>query len=160
VPDPWLLVESKANPKDVTKFKKQLNDTEPIKSEFIGATYKDCEDWMLAEQDEVNFMEFNILYVADARSAKDETIVASVYRREQVVYGADKENGLRIPPEPFAWYHFRIDFREAWLLHSDVNYGPAAEVEPFYFARKEEATDENGVFSVKKADQLIYHEKK
>jgi len=105
-------------------------------------------------------MEYNILFIADARSAKDDTIIASVYQREQGVYGVDEATGLKVSPEPFTWYRFRIDFREAWLLHCDVNYGPPPEVWPFYFARKYEATDEDGVFSVTKANELIYSTKR
>lgn len=140
IPDPWLLVESKPNLKDTSLFKKQLKARdETTDSEFIGASPQDCEAWMLAEQDELNFMEFNILFIADARSARDETLLASVYRREQGVYGAEagKSEGVKAPPEPNSWYHFRIDFKEAWNLHSDVNYGPPGQVEPFYSTRKE-----------------------
>ena len=114
---------------------------------------------MLKEQDEVNVMEYNILFVADVRSAKDDTIIASVYGREQGVY-ADKATGLKVLPEPFTWYRFRINFKEAWLLHCDVNYGPPPEVWLFYSARKYEATDEDGVFSVTKANELIYSTKR
>ena len=141
------------------EVQEKIKDSDTIESEFIGASEKDCEDWMLKEQDEVNFMDYIILFIADARSAKDDTIIASVYRQEQGVY-ADKATGLKVPPEPFTWFRFRIDFKEAWLLHCDVNYGPPPEVWPFYFARKDEATDEDGVFSVTKANDLIYSTKR
>ncbi|CAI6290599.1 unnamed protein product [Periconia digitata] len=158
VPDPWYLVESKTNPKDPSMFKKKVEtDNEPIKSEFIGATPQECQEWLLREQDQVTFMEKDILFIADARSARDETLLAQVYRREQIVYGVDDENGKKLPPTPYTWWNYRIKFEEAWDLHSMLNYGPASAVDPFVYERKEEAVDGEGVFSVQKAEELIFH---
>ncbi|KAH7350240.1 hypothetical protein BKA66DRAFT_613930 [Pyrenochaeta sp. MPI-SDFR-AT-0127] len=145
----------KRTPKTPQSFKKKLEDEDTIESDFIGASEEDCQEWLLNEQDQVNFMEFDILFIADARSANEDTLLAKVYKRQQIVYG----HGKKLPPRPYSWYEFNINFKEAWMLHSDVNFGPASAVDPVYYERKIEAVDENGLFSVVEADRLIYHPK-
>ena len=101
-------------------------------------------------------MTFDIVFIADARSAKDDTLLAKNYKREQVVYGFDDEHGKKLPPKAYTWYDFRVNYEEAWNLHNDLEFGPAHAVDPVYYERKDEAVDENGVFSVAKANHLIY----
>jgi len=160
VPGIFYLVESKTNPRDCAKFKRQLNPNDTIESAFIGASDEDCQAWLLKEQDGVDFIETDILTIADARSAIDSTLLVKVYVREPGAFGfydGIVDERQRFPEKGYTWYDFRIDYKAAWILLSDLHFGPSSLVDPVYYGRKDECVDQNGVFSVARADELAYH---
>jgi hypothetical protein len=60
-----------------------------------------------------------------------------------------------LPPKRNTWYDFGINYKRAPLVLIHLCYGPIDSVYPTYFGRKEELTDEHGVFDVAKVDRLV-----
>jgi hypothetical protein len=154
----FYLVESHVCPSNYEGFKLELKDDETFETDFIGASEQDCQKWALEKQFQVNFIEQDIIAIVDARSARDDTLLIQYYARE-----LDPLD----PPEPAlefgefgvlprnTWYDFRIDYKGADWVHIHLMYGPIDSVYPTYFGRKEELTDERGVFNVAKAEHLV-----
>lgn len=135
----------------------ELKHDETFETDFIGASEQDCQKWALEKQFQVNFIEQEIIAIADARSARDDTLLMQFYAREL----GHPEGPLEfpefgvLPREHNTWYDFRIDYKGAAWVHAHLNFGPIDTVYPTYFGRKEELTDERGVFNVAKAKRLV-----
>ena len=84
----FFLVESKTMPSHLDGLKKVLQENEPFESAFINASEEQCKSWALEKQFEVNFIEQNIIGIADARTAGDGTMLMSRYKTD-------------VPPEDF-----------------------------------------------------------
>lgn len=59
-----------------------------------------------------------------------------------------------LPPKSETWYDFRVHPEDATKVVACLGYAPDLSY-PYYYARKEEFTDENGVFDVDKADRVM-----
>lgn len=100
---------------------------------------------MLEKQDEAMFIEPNIIAIADARTARDGTILMQWYS------GPYAEP----PPKSNTWYDFRVDPEGAAKVIASLNFGDPDVIYPTYFGRTEELTDEDGVFNVAKAERML-----
>ncbi|KAF2228990.1 hypothetical protein EV356DRAFT_571457 [Viridothelium virens] len=152
---PWRvfwLVESHTLPSDNKGFKSELNDDETFETEFIGASEEDCQKWALEKRYQVNFIDQRLIAIADARSARDDTLLIQFCIDSEPFeiepYGA-------LPRDRNAWYSFRIDHSKADLVAASLTETEEEITFPVYFERKEELTDENGVFNVDKAELLV-----
>jgi hypothetical protein len=149
----FYLIESKTYPNKREVFRKELKDDETFESEFIGASEEECQKWALEKQFQVKFLDQDIIAIADARSAKDDTLLIQYYARDMD------------PPEPYLefpgfgvlpkkrniWYDYRIDYKDAAQVHASLQHVSPDCSYPTYFGRKEQLTDEHGVFNVAKA---------
>ena len=153
----FFLVESHVCPSDREGFKRELKDDETFETDFIGASEQDCQKWALEKQFQVRFIVQDIIAIVDARSARDDTLLIQYYAREldppepALEFG---EFGV-LPREHNTWYDFRIDYTGAGEVYVDLTNGPIDSVYPTFFGRKEELTDERGVFNVAKATRLV-----
>jgi hypothetical protein len=77
---PFLLVESRVCPTGAEGFKKGLGDDETFETEFIGASEEDCQRWV--QENTRNFIVADLIAIADARTAKDGTILIQPYQQE------------------------------------------------------------------------------
>lgn len=149
----FWVVESKTCPSSADGFKRELHENEPFESEFIGASTQECQDWAREKQSQTNFIEPDIIAVADACTARDNTILMCYYEEED----DPEESPLEFPrfgalPQRLnTWYHFRINYEAAALFFVDLVYCPPDMAYPVFFGRKEELTDDNGVFDAEKA---------
>ncbi|KAF4631517.1 hypothetical protein G7Y89_g6618 [Cudoniella acicularis] len=148
----FYLVETHTCPSRSKEFKQELEDDETFETEFIGASEQDCQKWALEKQYQVNFIEQNIIAIADARSARDSTISIQSYND-----GTPLEFGRYgvLPREHDTWYDFRIDHKKATEVFISLQEGDQEIVYPVYFGHKEELTDEHGVFDVDKAERFV-----
>ncbi|KAI7968640.1 hypothetical protein EIK77_002233 [Talaromyces pinophilus] len=153
----YYLVESKVLPESPEEFKQQIQDGETFDSEFIGASPDDCRAWAKENQCKVNFIEHDVIAIVDARSAEDKTIIMSCFVRE-TMYDEDEPfppwGTLPRAEDVNTWFDYRIEYsfgftvRVYWNMHgSDLTY-------PAFFGKKEDFTDENGVFDVAKAQKF------
>jgi hypothetical protein len=154
----FYLVKSHICPSDYEGFKTELKYDETFETDFIGASEQDCQKWALEKQFQVNFIEQDTIAIADARSARDDTLLIQSYAREldppepALEFG---EFGV-LPREHNTWYDFRIDYKGAdWVVIHLTKNGPLDSIYPTYFGRKEELTDERGIFNVAKAKRLV-----
>jgi hypothetical protein len=148
VPDhPFLLVESHDPPSDESGWKEKLSDNDAFDTPFVGSSEQDCQTWLLKKQTEFNYIEPNILGIADARTAKDGTISMHWYHHGE---GWDIKPYGVLPPKPGSWYEFRIKPENAARLLADLNFVEPDVVYEQYFGHPEDFTDGNGVFDPKK----------
>ncbi|KAF2871422.1 hypothetical protein BDV95DRAFT_618837 [Massariosphaeria phaeospora] len=148
----FFLVESQDFPKHNRAFKESLKANEDFETEFVGASEQECRNWAREHQKHGEFIEHNIVAIADSRTAKDSTISLPVYKEHDQC----KFEGYGIlPPTPNAWYDWRVNAQGAAKVLIHLRYGPMETGWPTYFARKAELTDEDGVFDVTKADRVV-----
>ncbi|PVH95934.1 hypothetical protein DM02DRAFT_536308 [Periconia macrospinosa] len=148
----WLL-ESQECPSDSSGLKSQLADDETYDaSAFIGASEEDCQAWYQRHVDKVNFIEEESIAIADARTARDGTILIQYY---QEVEGEECPPFGVLPPKADTWYDFRIRPEHTARLLANLSHVASDVSFPRYFGRKEEFTDENGVFDPEKADREV-----
>src|SRR5205814_9191488 len=76
------LVESRVCPTSSEGFKTGLGDNETFETDFIGASEEDCQQWVQENAPQVKFIVPDLIAIADARSAKDGTILIQVYQHE------------------------------------------------------------------------------
>ena len=157
----FYLVESHVCPSDREGFKTELKDDETFETDFIGASEQDCQKWVLEKSFQVNFIDQDILAIADARSARDDTLLIQYYAREMdppEPFLEFPEFGI-LPRENNIWYDFRIDYKGAASVYIDLTMcEPMETIYPTYFGLKEELTDERGVFNVTKARRFVIGE--
>jgi hypothetical protein len=153
---PFYLVESHVCPSSGDGFKSELKENDSFQTEFVGASIQQCQEWALEKQSQVNFIEQSVIAIADARSTRDDTLSMQYYSPEiepppledgEFEFG---EFGI-LPRERNMWYDWRVDYKHASAVLADLEYGPIDSVYPTYFGRKEELTDEHGIFNMIKA---------
>lgn len=149
---PLCLAESRLFPTQPEDLKTELDENEPIMTEFIGTSLQDCQSWIRDHCDQNTGLEYNQLFVADAHSARDNTILASVYPTS-ISFG-DVEDTKVLPPQADTWYDFRIDYKDIMYFYIHIAKGEPDLVYYLYFAHPERCTDEHDVFSVTKAKRL------
>ena len=160
----FYLVESRVCPSTPEGFKNELRDDETFETDFIGASEQDCQSWALEQQSRVNFIEHDIIAIADARGARDGTLLMQWYAAELEPLPEDAGDpgpafnfpkfGV-LPKESNLWYDFRVDYTESVDVIVCLNYVSPDGVYPVYFGLKEELTDERGVFDVVRARRLV-----
>lgn len=126
-----------------------LQEDEPFDSAFINASEEQCKSWALEKQYKVNFIEQNIIGIADARTARDGTILMCRYKTD--VPPVDFPEWGPLPPQVNTWYNWRIKPSGAAEVYISMMYGPPESVLPTYFGRREDLTNENGVFDTENA---------
>ncbi|CAJ2507897.1 Uu.00g090830.m01.CDS01 [Anthostomella pinea] len=158
------LVESRAGPRRDAEaqsqrqsqrcFKRALGQDEAFGAEFIGAPEHECQAWALEMQARHNFIEQDLIGIADARSARDGTLLIQFYGRAPGLECGDDKGVFPRETETNTWHGFRIDYREAERVSASLQFGASEVVYPVYFGRKEELTDERGVFDVARAERI------
>jgi hypothetical protein len=144
----FSLVESKECPSERSGLKTKLADGEDFDTAFSSVT--DCQNFILENQDTAMFIEPNIAGIADARTAKDGTILMTWYRESE---GENCRPYGVLPPKADSWWDFRIRPEQAHIVLAYLSFVASDVSFPLYFARKEEFTDENGVFDAVKAEE-------
>ncbi|KAF1972344.1 hypothetical protein BU23DRAFT_555142, partial [Bimuria novae-zelandiae CBS 107.79] len=89
VTDAYFLAETEDHFDSPEFFRHNLDPDDAFSPDLIGASEEDCQEWLLGYQYQVNFIDHGILFIADDRSARDETLLAKVYSREPMVYDLD-----------------------------------------------------------------------
>ncbi|KAI0169912.1 hypothetical protein GGR52DRAFT_487737 [Hypoxylon sp. FL1284] len=146
------LVERRGGPVDEEAgFKRALRDADTFESDFIGTSEQDCQVWAMEMQRRYNFIEQDIIGIVDARSALDGTLLVQSYSHEPGLEIG--EEGI-LPKENNTWHSFRIEPQHAPMVYSSLQYGALEVVYPVYFGRKQELTDERGVFDVARAERI------
>ncbi|KAI3327161.1 hypothetical protein HD806DRAFT_520108 [Xylariaceae sp. AK1471] len=135
---PYFLAESRQGPAPGKAFKERLTDDETFETEFIA----------LEQQGKNKMVEQDKIVILDARSAKDQTITMWFYIRDVV---ADL---LPDGQKPNTWHAFRIPYLKAFELAAQLPYTDADETYGVFLHRKDELTDERGIFDFDKAIRL------
>ncbi|KAF2647023.1 hypothetical protein K491DRAFT_644500 [Lophiostoma macrostomum CBS 122681] len=149
----YHLAESRVCPQTSDDFKHALNDDEDFTSDFFGASKQDCQDWLLANQLQVDFIERDILVIADARSARDNTVLITQYFEPGSCLPFE---GIgMVPAKDDTWYDFRVDYKVVDQVHAHLFYGVWETVFPTYYLRRNEVSDENGVLDMQKVTTLV-----
>ena len=147
---PFYIASSKASPKARTDYTKKPSSPS-FPSSF--ASTAECKDWLLHNQYSVNFINQNIMFVADARSAKDETLLAYTYCERTMRLGPNHEWVL--PPKAKTWYEWRIRYQDALMFQVHMQEGELNETWSLFYLRAEEIMDEDGVVDMEKATKIV-----
>ena len=153
----FSLVESHVCPSDQQGFRSKLKDGEIFETDWINATEQDCQNWALEKSFQVNFIVQNIIIIADARSSRDDTLLVQYYNEKLDPPLEFPKFGV-LPQKQNTWYDFRVDYKLADTVDTDLNFGPIDFIYSAYFGCKEALTDERGVFNVADVERLV-HEK-
>lgn len=153
-PGAFYLVESNVLPADRSGYKTSLQKGETFESDFIGASLEDCQKWALEKQYQVNFIEDDIIVVVDARSAQDKTVWVSHYEPNNDLSPWVFAGFGALPREFDTWYNYRVEFSYAHYFPVAFNYSIPEVVYPAFFGRKEDFTDEQGVFDFAAAQRF------
>lgn len=149
LPSYWV-VESSNGPSKDQHCRRTIADNATIQSDFIGASTQDCQKWALEKQSQDKAVEQDIFVIADERSTRDDTIMVTYYARTAWDFGGPE----RVPKESNKWYDFRVPYTEAETVKVAMHYVNPDVCYPIFFGRKEEMTDEHGVFNATKAFEL------
>ncbi|KAK9772693.1 hypothetical protein AB5N19_14294 [Seiridium cardinale] len=127
----------------------ELTDGETFESDFIGAREVECQAW--AQQQILLNRSFDqeLIAILDRRSALDKTIIMQFFNQKP---GLDFPPYGTLPPEENVWYSFRIPYKDAFALVAALTETALDVAYPIYFGRKEEFTNEQGVFEVHRAE--------
>ncbi|KAL1801447.1 hypothetical protein ACET3X_001789 [Alternaria dauci] len=155
--DPFYLAESKTCPDEASDFKRKLENSD-FSSEFTSV--EECQEWMLREQLKHNFMETDFIHIADARSAKDKTLLTCVYSDEplSIQLAPEGEPEQQLPPKAHTWCSWRIRSQDAEAIESHIQHGEPGDAWPVFYLRKDEITDANGVIDMEKATKMVWGE--
>ena len=147
----FRLVGSSKSPSDDQEFKQALADNENFATDFIGASEQECRQWALENQFQSNQIDRDFFAIADKQSTSDDTLSLQYYNR-----GSGFEFGRFgiLPQKQNEWYNFRVTYSGALEVYNALLFTEPDVSYPSYFGRKEELTDENGIFNVAKAKEL------
>lgn len=151
-PKMFSLIESAHGPSETQPYRRALADNETIRSDFIGASTHQCQQWALEKQKPDRTAEKNLIAIADERSSCDDTLLMQYYAQYSGPFG---ERDELIPSETDKWYDFRVHYNEADAILVALKFGAPDINYPQFFGRKEELTDENGIFNTVKAMEPI-----
>ncbi|KAH9889655.1 hypothetical protein F4778DRAFT_753633, partial [Xylariomycetidae sp. FL2044] len=146
----YSLVESRRSPSPRHEYRDKLAEGDAFGDEFIGASMDECAAFTLEHQGKSNKLHRNLMVIVDARSAKDGTIIIS--------YHPFPENApfLGQNQKVDAWYSFRIHYTTALDLSAELSdTGRPSETYGVLFRRKDELTNEKGIFDYDKAGELL-----
>jgi len=140
-----------------------LGDGETFETEFIGASEEDCQKWERENSDKVNFINPALIAIADARTAKDQTLLIQLYQLPVLPTPEDElswpEIGEIPPPDKEnTWWSYRVSFKD--VPEAILALGPQGMHEDNlpYYGLKDRLTDENGFFNVVKARRIAMGE--
>ena len=125
-------------------FISELDAGASFDNEFVGASYGECQSWALQQFKENKALNDELIAIADERSAEDGTIVMQFYAK-----GPPPVEGVSLKSD--SWYLYRIRYQDAFDICAALTETAPDVTYPVYFGRKEEFTDEDGVFDVQKA---------
>ncbi|KAK8069884.1 hypothetical protein PG994_006500 [Apiospora phragmitis] len=139
---------SRHGPAEGEQFREHLAEGETFTNDFSGASIEECGAFELEQQEKNNAMDDNKIVLVGTRSAQDKTVALCYYVRDRVAYLLPKDK------KGSTWYAFRIPYPKVFKL---VCYQPgdADETWGAIFHRKEELTDEHGIFDLDRATELI-----
>jgi hypothetical protein len=157
----FLLAESRVCPTSLDDFVTTLGENETFETDFIGASEKVCQQFM--KQNYRNFITTDQITIADARTAKDGTILIQVYQEEAPLYDED------VPPWPGfgilpprdrdnTWWSYRVNLEHAPQALLDLGGFGVLEAALPYYGYKDRLTDKRGVFNVTKAGRITLGE--
>jgi len=135
-----------------------LGDDETFVTEFIGASEEDCQQWV--QENARNFIVPDLIAIADARTAKDGTILIQPYQHEVPPELEDLDMAWpsfgKLPPRDKSntWWGFRIEIKDAPEALLDLGEFGIIEADLPYYGYKNRLTDERGVFNVVKARRI------
>jgi len=98
--------------------------------------------------------------IADARIAKDGTILVQVYQQEPPSYYEEPDPGFPpfgiLPPRDRnnTWWSYRVNFKDAPLALLDLGEFGIYETALPYYGYKDRLTDERGVFNAVNARRI------
>lgn len=147
---PYFLAESREGSAEGQQFRDRLAEGETFATDFLGASVEECGAFQLEQQRRNKKMEADSMVLLDARSGQDETVLFGYYVRsgDADLLPKDKRGAT--------WYTFRIPYTKVFAMRSAMPpYGDADETWGVYYHRKEELTDEHGVFDFDKAEELV-----
>ncbi|KAI1739743.1 hypothetical protein F4680DRAFT_466251 [Xylaria scruposa] len=146
---PYFLVQSTKLDAQDHKFVQQLAPDDDFDTDFIGASVEECGAWAHEQTEKDNRINSEVIVIIDAQSAKDHTVILSWYARK--VHGPFLAPGQDIN----TWYQFRIPPLKVFSLEVDFTMQLPSEYFGVLLHRKDELTDENGVFDYDRAKELI-----
>lgn len=161
----FYLVESRICPTSFEEFKTALGDNETFETDFIGASEEDCQKWVRENGLQTNFIVPNLFAIADARTAKDRTLLIQSFQ-EEIALDPDEEEYLAWPqfgvlPPPGknnTWWSYRVSFKDVPEALLDLGEFGIFEADLPYYGLKDRLTDEHGVFNVTKATRILLGE--
>jgi hypothetical protein len=115
---------------------------------------QDCQKWALDHWRQVNFIKQGVIAIADARTAQDMTVIVSHHASERKLTVELPGFGV-LPPRVNTWYDYRVDYAHYPTVETSLLHGAWEAVYPTYFGRKDDFTDERGVFNVAEAERYI-----
>ncbi|KAI0147789.1 hypothetical protein GGR57DRAFT_505394 [Xylariaceae sp. FL1272] len=147
---PYRLAESRRDLPPGKQMRDQLKEGEEFDNDFIGASPEECGAWLLEQQAKVKYLDEDCMVILDARSSQDETVTYWQYIPNYLARYMGQ--GL----EANVWYSFRVPYLKVGDLAPHISPTTADPDETFgvYFWRKDELTDNNGIFDVDKALDL------
>lgn len=148
----YWIVESSNGPSKDHHCRRTATEDDPIKSDFIGASVRDCQQWALEKQYQDKAVNQNIFVIADERTCDDDTVLVEVYHENHWDFGGSE----KLPRETHKWYEFRVHYQEVFTVQVALKSDLPPDISyPIYHGRKEELTNEHGVFDVSQAEQLL-----
>lgn len=124
-----------------------LKDGQSFESDFTGAPLDECRSWALRQHNNPA-MDADSIAIVDAQSIRDQTVTLELY-----VSGVENK-ALRRDQRPDSWHGFRVPYQKLFQLLAQIT-EDFDETWGVCFHRKEELTDENGVFDLDRAIELI-----
>lgn len=152
VPGLFAYIAARGSPDNEAGLTTEILPGASVSSDFINAPEEDCQQWSLDEAQKCRSLDRGVLAIADARTAIDGTISFQINLLEMQV--EFPRYGL-LPQHPYAWHHYRIDTRHAPVAYAALLFTEPDVTYPVYFGRKEEFTDEQGVFDTTRAARAI-----
>jgi hypothetical protein len=102
-----------------------------------------------------------LIFIVDERSAKDDTLLAQYWPPE------NSENfephdfpPFGVLPQLNEWYEYRVDFKQSMKAAVHFNFLDEDMRYPIYLGRKDELTNESGVFDVARACRIFQEKEK
>jgi hypothetical protein len=159
----YYLVESRVCPDSPEHFKSGLQDGEPFESDFINASKEECQNWALdkwRQPAKYNFIEQEIIAIADTRTAQDGTLLMSHYFDcpPDVFPVEVDEHGGPLPPKNQTWYDFRVHHTDSQQFQGSLLFAEPDVACPLFFGYPEKFTNEAGVFEMKKVGKFLADE--
>jgi hypothetical protein len=159
---PCYLVESRKMVGREDKLRDELCEHDVITSEFIGASVQECRDWaMKAWENRNGYISTEYFFIADERSGKDDTLFMQFWPPENT------HNLLSVNCPPYGrlpkrleWYEYRIEFNQSWYVGIHLKFMDANVPHFLYEGRKDEFTNEAGVFDVARIERMFKNNEK
>ncbi|KAI4861813.1 hypothetical protein F4820DRAFT_464390 [Hypoxylon rubiginosum] len=151
----FALVESRDGPEEDGHFKYMLEEGTTFKTDFIGTSEEGCRTWAREQMQRVNTIDTELISIADRRTMIDHTILLQFFNDDWNDLEFDGYGQLPAEKKKKKkWYSFRIKYKDSFNVYAALTQGVFDLVYPTYFGRKDELTDNEGIFNVDKAEEL------